>query len=296
MGDILIGTASWTDSSLVESGWYPDDATTPAQRLGYYASRFPVVEVDATYYHPPSERTAQLWVERTPDDFTFNIKAFSLFTHHPTRPSALPVELRARANETANKRGNLYLRDADPTLVDDMWDRFLSALRPLRRSGKLGAVLLQFPQWFPIGEENRRHILDCRDRCAPVRVCVEFRNSTWMNEENREETLRFLVDHDLPYVCVDMPQGHASSVPPVAAVTSDLAVVRFHGRSRHWESGDKRARFGYRYSDAELREWVPRLRHLAAEADSTHVLMNNCLRDYAQRNAARLTELLGEAG
>ncbi|GAB3208250.1 DUF72 domain-containing protein [Marinactinospora thermotolerans] len=295
MGHIRIGTASWTDRSLVESGWYPPQARTPEQRLRFYASRFPVVEVDATYYHPPAERTSLAWVERTPPDFVFNVKAFSLFTHHPTRPSALPVPLRAAAAKSANRNGNLYVADADPGLVTEMWDRFRTALAPLQRSGKLGAVLLQFPPWFPAGAERRRYILECRERCAPMRVCVEFRHASWLREENREETLRFLVDNDLPYVCVDMPQGHTSSVPPLAAVTSpDLAVVRFHGRSRHWDSGDKRARFAYRYDDAELSEWVPRIRHLADEAAAVHVVMNNCNRDWAQRNAERLAELLGE--
>lgn len=296
MNGISTGTASWTDASLVESGWYPADAATPARRLAYYASRFPIVEVDSTYYSPPAERTASLWAERTPGGFVFNIKAFSLFTHHPTRVSALPTQLRGAAGAAANRAGTLYLRDADPDLVEQMWDRFLGALRPLRRAGKLGAILLQFPRWFPFGEANRRYLVECRDRCAPARVCVEFRNHTWMSGENRDATLGFLREHGLPYVCVDMPQGHSSSVPPVAEATADLAVVRFHGRSRDWASGDKRRRFGYRYSDTELTEWVPRLRRLADAADTVHVLFNNCLRDHAPRNAERFTGLLRADG
>ncbi|GAA3987632.1 DUF72 domain-containing protein [Thermobifida alba] len=296
MSDIRTGTASWTDPSLIESGWYPDEATTPERRLGHYASRFPIVEVDSTYYALPSESVSRLWVERTPDGFTFNIKAFSLFTHHPTRVSALPVELHGAAANAINRKGNLYLRDASRALVDQVWERFRAALEPLRRSGRLGAVLFQFPQWFPYGEANLRYLLECRDRCAPLRVCVEFRNRTWLDAEHRERTLGFLREHDLPYVCVDMPQGHTSSVPPLAEAVSDLAVVRFHGRSEHWTSGDKRRRFGYRYSDEELAEWVPRVGALAERASSVHVLFNNCLRDYAVRNAERFTELLRAAG
>jgi uncharacterized protein YecE (DUF72 family) len=97
----------------------------------------------------------------------------------------------------------------------------------------------------------------------------------------------------LPYVVVEMPQGYPSSVPPVVAATADLAVVRFHGHSAKWTSKDVHERFGYLYSEAELREWAPRLRELADRARTTHVLMNNCYRDYAQTNAAQLADFLG---
>jgi uncharacterized protein YecE (DUF72 family) len=289
MTRLLVGTASWTDPTLLESGWYPDGVTTAEERLAYYASHFPLVEVDSTYYGPPAERTVEYWRDRTPDGFTFNIKAFSLLTHHPTRPEALYKDLRERV--AANGK-NLYLRNLDSAIVDEVWDRFLQALTPLENAGKLGAVLLQFPRWFSISRDHKRYILECKRRCEPVRICVEFRNRTWMSEENQAETLDFLASYAVPYVCVDMPQGYPCSIPPVVAVTADLAVVRFHGRSKKWTSRDIHERFGYLYSEAELREWVPRLRTLAEKADTTHVLMNNCYRDYAQTNAQQLIRLL----
>ncbi|MDX6222587.1 MAG: hypothetical protein QOD91_1641, partial [Frankiales bacterium] len=85
MAEIRVGTASWTDKTLLASGWYPEDATSPGDRLGFYAEQFPLVEVDATYYSPPNERNSQLWAERTPEGFVFNVKAFSLLTQHPTK-------------------------------------------------------------------------------------------------------------------------------------------------------------------------------------------------------------------
>lgn len=293
VGDIRVGTASWTDPTLLDSGWYPPEVTSAEARLRYYAERYPLVEVDATYYAPPAERTVRAWVSRTPAGFTFNIKAFSLLTQHPTRPGALPAELRAAV--PAGKK-NVYARDLDTGVVDEVWDRFLAALAPLREAGKLGAVLFQFPQWFPISRDNKRYLLECKRRCDPLPVCVEFRNRTWMEERNQSETLDFLASYAVPYVCVDMPQGYPSSVPPVLAATADLAVVRFHGHSEKWTSRDIHERFGYRYSDAELREWAPRLRELAARARTTHVLMNNCYGDYAQRNATTLIDLLAEPG
>ncbi|MBP2703587.1 DUF72 domain-containing protein [Microbispora sp. RL4-1S] len=290
MGRILVGTASWTDRTLLASGWYPPDVTTPEERLRHYAARFPLVEVDATYYALPAEHTARLWAERTPAGFVFDVKAFSLLTGHPTRPAALPAELRPAGRPT----GNLYAHHMDAAVVDQVWERFVAALLPLREAGRLGAVLFQFPRWFPIGGRNKRYILECKARCAPLPISVEFRNRTWMTEDNRAETLDFLRSYAIPYVCVDMPQGYPDSVPPVLAATADLEVVRFHGHSDRWTSHDIHERFGYRYSEEELRDWAPRLAELAELASRTHVLMNNCYRDYAQTNARQLAGVLAD--
>lgn len=287
MGDIKVGTASWTDPTLLDSGWYPATADTPEKRLSWYARQFPLVEVDATYYSPPAERTARLWVERTPPGFTFNVKAFSLLTGHPTRVSALYKDLRP---ETEKK--NVYPDDLPPQAYEEVWTRFLSALDPLVEAGKLGAILFQFPPWFTIRRDNKQYLLEVARRCDPLRPVFEFRHASWFDGDNAEETLGFLRQHDLPFVCVDMPQGHKSSVPPVLAATADLAVVRFHGHSDKWTSKDIHEKFGYDYSKRELRDWAPKLRELAGEAEHTHVLMNNCYRDYAQRNATTLAGLL----
>jgi uncharacterized protein YecE (DUF72 family) len=291
MGQIRVGTASWTDRTLIASGWYPPEADTPEKRLRFYARQFPLVEVDATYYALPAEQTAQAWAERTPAGFTFNVKAFSLFTQHPTPVRALPADLREAASASGKDR--VYLKDVDPAVADQAWDRFLTALEPLHSAGKLGAILLQFPPWFPIGRGRKDYILSCAQRVAPRRVCVEFRNRTWMTEDNQAETLDFLASHQLPYVCVDMPQGYPSSIPPVLAVTSDLAVVRMHGHSDKWDSKDIYERFGYEYSPKELAEWAPKVRGLADRADTTHVLFNNCYSNYAQVNARQLADELG---
>lgn len=287
MGEIKVGTASWTDRTLLDSGWYPPTADTPEKRLAHYARRFPLVEVDATYYSPPAERTARLWADRTPAGFTFNVKAFSLLTGHPTRVGALYKDLRP---DTDKK--NLYPDDLPPQAYEEVWTRFLSALDPLVEAGKLGAILFQFPPWFTIKRDNKQYLLEVARRCDPLRPVFEFRHSSWFDGDNTEETLAFLRQHELPFVCVDMPQGHRSSVPPVLAATADLAVVRFHGHSAKWTSRDIHEKFGYDYSDRELRDWAPKLRELAGDAEQTHVLMNNCYRDYAQRNGARLSELL----
>jgi uncharacterized protein YecE (DUF72 family) len=288
MGRIRVGTASWTDKTLLESGWYPESADTAEKRLAYYAKKFPLVEVDATYYSPPAEQTAKLWAGRTPPGFLFNIKAFSLLTGHPTRPTALYKDLRP---ETDKK--NIYPGDLPPQTYEDVWTRFLSALEPLSEAGKLGAILFQFPPWFTIRRSNKQYLLEVAKRCSPMRVALEFRHASWFAGDNQDETLEFLRRNHLPFVSVDMPQGHRSSIPPVLAATSDLAVVRFHGHSDKWTSRNIYERFGYRYSDRELTDWAPKLGKLADDAAETHVLMNNCYSDYAQTNAQTLIELLG---
>jgi uncharacterized protein YecE (DUF72 family) len=290
MGEIKIGTASWTDKTLLASGWYPAEADSAAARLAYYASQFPLVEVDATYYSPPAESTAQLWVSRTPEHFTFNIKAFSLLTGHPTRPAAIYKDLRPETDKQ-----NLYPDDLPAQAYEEVWTRFLSALEPLAEAGKLGVILFQFPPWFTIRRANKQFMLEVARRCAPLRAAMELRHASWFDGDNHQETLDFLRKHDLPYVCVDMPQGHRSSIPPVLAATAgDVGLVRFHGHSDKWTSKDIYEKFGYRYSEAELAEWVPKLRELAGETEQTYVLMNNCYSDYAQRNAAQLVDLLRE--
>jgi uncharacterized protein YecE (DUF72 family) len=231
MSDILVGTASWTDKTLIASGWYPPSADNPEKRLAYYAKQFPIVEVDATYYAPPAEATAARWAERTPEDFVFNIKAFSLLTGHPTKPSAIFKDLRP---ETDKK--TIYPDDLAPQAYEDVWTRFLSALDPLVEAGKLGSILFQFPPWFTIKRANKQYLIEVSKRCSPLRPVIELRNSTWFDGDNQAETISFLRHHNLPFVSVDMPQGYKSSIPPVLVATSDLAVVRFHGHSEKWTS------------------------------------------------------------
>ena len=264
------------------------EANNPEKRLAYYAKQFPLVEVDSTYYGPPAEATAGRWARRTPENFVFNIKAFSMLTGHPTKPSAIYKDLRP---ETDKK--TIYPDDLPPQAYEDVWTRFLSALDPLVAAKKLGSILFQFPPWFTIKRANKDYLTEVARRCSPLRAVIELRNATWFDGDNQRETLDFLRRHELPFVSVDMPQGYKSSIPPVLEATSDLAVVRFHGHSEHWNSKNIYEKYGYEYSTAELKTWAPKLEQLAEEAEHVHVLMNNCRDDSAQKNAAELRKLLG---
>jgi len=299
MGNVLVGISSWTERTLIKEGnFYPAGAKTAEARLQFYASQFPIVEVDSTYYFPPSERNAILWLERTPKDFTFNIKAYSLLTNHPTKRESLYADLRDELPKELEKKRNLYREQLPEDAVEQVWQRFHDALMPLHSAGKLGAVLFQFPQWFVIARKNKEYVLECRDRLKDFRIAVEFRHKSWLEERNREETIGFLEENGLPFVCVDMPQGFDSSLPPIAVATSkDLAMVRFHGRDpKAWTTKSETAaeRFRYEYKEKELREWVPKIKDLSQQARETHVLMNNCYRDYAVNNARELRSLLEE--
>ncbi len=190
---VKIGTSSWTDPTLVKEGnWYPPGTTTAKARLEFYASRFPLVEVDSTYYFPPSEKNSVLWIERTPADFTFNIKAYSLLTNHPTRTESLYKDLAAELPEETRAKRRIYRDKLPDAVVDEVWQRFRDALMPLHSAGKLGAVLFQFPQWFVISKQNKAYIEECAARLPDFRVAVEFRHKSWMEERNVEETLGFL--------------------------------------------------------------------------------------------------------
>ncbi|HXJ62789.1 MAG TPA: DUF72 domain-containing protein [Actinomycetota bacterium] len=297
MGEILVGICGWTEPTLIKAGtFYPPEAKTPEERLRFYATQFPIVEVDSTYYSPPTERNAVLWLERTPQRFTFNVKAYSLLTNHPTRPDRMPKDLREALPPAQADKRNVYRDKLPDEFVDEVWKRFADALMPLHSAGKLGAVLFQFPQWFVISGYNKQYLVECAERLPDFRVAVEFRNKTWMEPRNQDETLAWLEDHDLPYVAVDMPQGLDSSIPPVAPTTArDLALVRFHSRdtAQFTAKGVSAAeRFAYEYRQQELEEWVPRIEDMATSARETHVLMNNCYRDYAVNNARQLSSLL----
>jgi len=296
-GEILVGISAWTEPTLVKAGtFYPKKTMTAEERLRFYASEFPIAEVDSTYYAPPTLRNTELWIERTPKDFVFDIKAFALLTGHPARVDRLPKDLKEELPEELAAKKNVYRDKVPATWADAVWDRFREALFPLHSAGKLGSVLFQFPQWFFPGRESKEYIVECAERLPDYQLAIEFRHGSWLNEKNAERTLSFLEEHRLAFVCVDMPQGFDSSLPPVAAVTNPaLAVVRFHGRDPEaWAatSGGAAERFKYDYSKAELDEWAPKLDELAAQARETHVVMNNCYNDYAVKSARQLASLL----
>ena len=278
--------------------FYPQGSSTPEARLRYYASRFPLVEVDSTYYALPTRRVAELWSERTPDDFLFNVKAHALMTGQPSEVNRLPRDLQDLLPASMASRSRVYAKDLPPEILDHVWAHFLDALQPLRAASKLGAVLLQFPRWVLPSRENRDLIQAAVERLGDVRAAVELRNQRWFgaNAGDAERTVAWFRTHDIPLVMVDGPQGLESSVPPVSTSTSaTLAMVRLHGRRADtWEQPGVPTveRYRWYYTTEELAGWVPRIVEAVRRAGEVHVLMNNCYGNYGAANAAELGHML----
>jgi uncharacterized protein YecE (DUF72 family) len=295
-GTVLVGTCSWTDKTLTQgTDWYPKRSMSAADRLAFYASQFAIVEADSTYYFPPSKDLTGGWADRTPEGFTVNVKAWSLLTGHPTRPQSLWPDLRDALEPEVAKKRNVYAHHLDADALDEAWQRFAAALEPLQVAGKLGAVLLQYPEWFTAKAANRDELTAVRERWPGLPVCVELRSPTWtVAAKDRERTTGLLRDLHLALVVVDAPK--AAGLPVVLeATTPDLAVVRFHGRNEEtWKKPGLSAaeRFDYLYSKRQLQAWVSKLEDLAEQAGTVHALLNNCYEDKGVRNAADLAELL----
>ena len=297
---ILIGTASWTDKSLIGCGrFYPKGASSAEARLRHYATQFPMVEVDASYYALPSATNAQLWVERTPADFVFNVKAFRLFTGHQTSASVLPKDMQTALETAPTLRGKtlLYYRDLPVDSRDELWRRFLGALAPLKQAGKLMAVHFQYAPWVLRNREGHAHVAHCVQMMQGHTVAVEFRNRTWFEAEHAAQTLAFERELGVVHVVVDGPQGFANSVPAVWEVTHpDLSIVRLHGRNRQtWNQSGLTAasdRFNYDYAEAELKALATDIRKLASKVRTVQVVFNNNYEDQGQRNAKTLMGLL----
>lgn len=294
--NILVGTASWTDKTLIACGrFYPPECRTPEQRLRFYAQQFPMVEVDSSYYGMPTPQTAQLWAERTPEHFVFNVKAFRLFTGHQTQPVVLHQDIQKALGPGVPR--TLYYADLPVEIRDELWRRFIEALAPLKAAGKLGAVHFQFAPWIIRNREGLGHVEHCVEKMPEHLVAAEFRNKTWFDEAHLEKTIEWERGLGLVHTVVDSPQGFANCVPCVWDVTNPkLAIVRLHGRNKEtWNKKGLAAsssRFDYWYAQDELAAMVPEIRHLSTLADAVHVIFNTNYEDQGQVGARMMRELL----
>ena len=264
-GLVRVGTCAWAD----HEEFYPP-GVRPVDRLAYYAERFPVVEVNSSFYHILPSRNYGGWSARTPDGFAFNVKAFAQLSQHR--------------------------REEPPTR--EAFASFRESYRPPAEARKLRAVLFRFPTWFTVSSGNEDYLRRVADEMADDQVVVEFRHASWLEPDRVPDTLALLSDLDLGYVVVDAPQVGTGTVPLVPGVTdADLAYVRLHGRNtRTWYQRTKTTgeRFDYLYNAEELQALVPRVLDLAERAAEVHVLFNNNRRNYATVNAEQMQRLLGQ--
>ncbi|HEU5490918.1 MAG TPA: DUF72 domain-containing protein [Gaiellaceae bacterium] len=266
---VRLGTCSFADEGLLKA-WYPRGVSTSRARLRFYAERFDTTEVDSPYYHLPDPGVTRNWAQRTPPEFTFHVKAHKTMTFH----------------------------EGEPT--DDAFAEFRTSLRPLELSGKLRSVLLQYHPRFTKTPAAMAELERVPERLAPLVPLVEFRHRSWMEPDERADTLAFLERSGLAYVSLDTPMTRASNVVARHAVaTHAVAYVRFHGRNaKTWNIKAERSseRFNWMYSQDELEEWVPKLERLAGDADEVYAMFNNNRDDFAPRSAMLLRGLLDEAG
>jgi uncharacterized protein YecE (DUF72 family) len=294
--DVRVGTAGWTDRTLTARGvFYPDGVSTPEERLRYYASRFALVEADAGFYAIPERQVAERWVERTPADFVFNMKAHALMTGHATDVARLPRSIRdVLPAELAKQR--VYPKDLPLEIRDEVWRLFRLAAKPLHDAGKLGAILLQFAPWIRPAKHTPAMLDRIRERLGDLPVAVEFRHPSWLAPKLRERVWSLLREREMTYVVPDTPPGTATSLPIAPAVTTPgLAMVRLHGRrSELWGAREATVaeKYRYLYDDGELEEWLAIILELAEEAERVHVVFNNCYANYGTTNALEMSELI----
>ena len=274
MAEVRIGTCSWADEALSKH-WYPRGVPA-GERLSYYAQHFDTVEVDSTYYRLPVEEMVRRWAERTPGGFVMHVKAFGLMTRHPVKLESLPPDLRDDAPTDDKGRVDRPSRE----FRGEVFRRFLEALEPLRAAGKLGGILFQFPSYVVYKDRSLDYLRWTREQLGADEMLVEFRHASWLDDEHRDETLRFLEELRATHVIVDAPHidGAKNVAPTVLALTSPTAYVRLHGRNADtWNKrgGSASERFDYLYSDEELQEWVGPLRELAGQAEQAYAFFNN---------------------
>jgi uncharacterized protein YecE (DUF72 family) len=292
-GNILIGTASWTDPGFV-ARWYPKKMAAH-ERLAWYAQHFEMVEVNSTFYSVPDARTVERWCATTPDHFIFDVKLHQLFSFHSTQRKLLPPELQRIAPTDA--KGKVT---SSPELQDTLLELFLRPMSILRSAGKLGVLLLQLSPAFSPRKHQLGELKPLIEKLADYSLAIEFRNRNWAVGDQLRSTIDFLRKHRIAFVNVDAPATDHFSIMPseLNEITNPgFSYLRLHGRdAKAYLTGKTvAARFDYDYPDQEIDEVAERSRKLAREAKDVHVVFNNNNLDYAPRAATRLRTVLGQS-
>ncbi len=292
---IQIGTCSWTEKTLIQSGeFYPKTIKTAEGRLRHYASHFDTVEVDSTYYAIPDKRNTYLWVDRTPENFIFHIKVYGALTGHGIDSKTLPKDIFNLLPEKDKTEKYIYIKES--FLLKNIAERFKESLTPLMKSHKLGVLIYQFPPWFQYRTTNLDYMLTCKELMQGLPVAVEFRHGSWLEPDRLDSVLHFFRKHQLIYVTADEPQyGNLATVPFLSDATTDIAYFRFHGRNKeNWlkKGIETSLRYSYFYSYEELKEFIPSIQRIDKGTKVTYAMFNNCHGGFAIRDAIRLKELL----
>ncbi|MEB5758349.1 DUF72 domain-containing protein [Mammaliicoccus sciuri] len=266
---IKIGLTGWGDhDSLYE------DLSNKKDKLKAYAAHFPIVELDATYYAIQPQRNIEKWIRETPNNFKFVVKIHQALTGH------------AEVTDFAEDKMTLF-------------NLFKDSMVPLKASGKLAMILVQFPPWFDLQPQNINYLRYVREQLKDFDVCIEFRNRTWFKEDVKEYTLEFLTEMKFIHSVCDEPQSGEGSIPLVNRITHDVAFVRYHGRNVNgWTKKDmtdqewRDVRYLYDYNEAELKELTDKVKILEHKAKDVYVVFNNNSGGHAAQNAKTYQKLL----
>lgn len=298
---IRVGVCSWADAALIEDGsFYPKKSMTAEARLRWYARFFDTVEINSSYYAIPAARNAVQWAERTPPDFIFNIKAYSLMTGHHVRREALPAELQLLLprHPRLTRRGEVQADAFPPDALDQAFRLFRAAIAPLAEAGKLGYVLFQLAPWVRYDHARLDYLASLPARLPGLTIAVEFRDRSWL-PDHVGETLGALRGAGLAHVIVDAP-ATPNAVPYVPQVTAATSIFRLHGRNAEgWlrqlrgEDPAVREKYDYFYTEDELRALTPDVESAAAEAERVFISFNNNNRAFPVQNALMMKRLLG---
>ena len=292
MGDLRIGTSGWnypTGRGTWNGVFYPPARGRPKafDELAYYAEHFNTVEVNSTFYGQPRAEVTRGWAERTPDDFEFSVKLYQKFTHPRMFEERVERSLRDIAPDAESVKAM-----ANPTGAD--LDEFLRGIEPLADSGKLGALLAQFPPSFKKGDREREYLSHLLHSLATYRVAVELRHKTW--SDDLEQTLGLLNTFKAAWVQIDEPKFRLSIRQNYLPNIRGFYYLRLHGRNaKQWWRHDKSEdRYNYLYSADELREFsdtVDAARHIVKKA---YLYANNHFSAQSVANATTIKQQLGE--
>lgn len=265
---IKVGLTGWGDHDDL----YPH-GTASRDKLRIYSQHFPLVEVDSSFYAIQSQRNYQSWVDQTPADFSFVIKAYQGMTGHlrGKQPFANPKE---------------------------MFQAFIESIQPVIETRKLKAVLLQYPPWFECVKENVDLLRYTKEMMGVIPSALEFRHASWFYPGLKDKTLDFMEREGWIHSICDEPQAGVGSVPTILHSTfPDLCLIRFHGRnSQGWlDKGNpnwRDVRYLYRYSEEELIQWRGNLEQLQQSCKEICILFNNNSGGDACANARQMMQLL----
>lgn len=267
---IRVGPAGWSYDDW-QGSVYPRKRTRGFRPLVHLARCVSCIEVNSSFYAAPRADYAARWVADVEpfERFRFTAKLQDVFTHEPFDPSPEGSEAQERAAH-----------------------RWLEGIEPLRASGRLAAVLVQFPVSFRDGERARRRLEAIEGRFGHLPLVLELRHRSWFEAPSLRflERLRYSLAH------IDLPA--APEHPPHAFRTiGPVGYVRLHGRNaRAWF--DPRAgrdqRYDYLYGREELEEVVRLTRRLAGEVDETFVITNNHFSGKAVANALEMIAMLDD--